>query len=62
MKLFLLFPDLFKDSLNVQCIHDIGHLLWIFDENTKYEKIIWRQHGHRLISLSKAPVTTMVRR
>ena len=26
------------------------------DKNTKYERIIWSQHGHRLILLSKASV------
>ena len=35
---FCCFSNLFEKSLNVQCIHDINHLLWIFDENTKYEK------------------------
>jgi len=56
------FINLFKNSLNGQCIHDISHLLWIFDEKTNYKKIIWRRHGRRLISLSKALVTTNVRR
>ena len=38
----------------------VRHLLWIFDENPKYEKIIWRQRGSRLISLSKALGKTIV--
>ena len=59
---FCCFSNFFKISLNVQCIHDIIHLLWIFDENTKYEKITRSQHGHRLISLSKPPGITIVHR
>jgi len=55
------FSNLFENSLNVQCIHDISHLLWIFDENTKYGKKIWSHHGCRLISFSKAPVKPIVR-
>jgi len=35
---FCRFSNLFENSLNVQCIHDIGHLLWTFNETTKYEK------------------------
>jgi len=58
---FCCFSNLLKNSLNAQCIHDLSHLLWIFDENTKYEEIIWSQHGCWLISLSKAPVITIVR-
>jgi len=51
---FCRFSNLLENPLNEWCIRDISHLLWIFDENTKYEKIIWSQHGHWLISLSKA--------
>jgi len=29
MKLFCCFSNLFENSLNVQCIHDITHLVWI---------------------------------
>jgi len=54
------FSHLFKKSLNTQFIRDMRHLLWIFDENPKYEKIIWRQRGSRLISLSKALGKTIV--
>jgi len=35
---FCYFRNLFENSLNVQRFHDISHILWIFDENTKYEK------------------------
>jgi len=52
---FCCFSNLFESSLNLQYIYDISHLLWICNENTKYEKIIWRQHGRRLISFSKGP-------
>jgi len=55
MKLFCCFSNLCENSLNVQCIHDISHLLRIYDENKKYKKIIWSQHRRRLISLSEAP-------
>jgi len=37
---FAVLEKLFDNSLNVQCIHDISLLLRIFDENTKYEKLI----------------------
>jgi len=59
---FCCFGNLFENSLNVQCIHDISHILWIFDESIKYEKIIWRYCGCGLISLSKALGITIVRR
>jgi len=52
---FWCFSNLFGNVLHVQCICDINHLWWIFDGNTKYENIIWGQHGRRLISFSKAP-------
>jgi len=45
-----------KNSLNVRCIHNISHLLLIFDEDAKYEKIILSQHGRRLVTLSKPRV------
>jgi len=48
---FCCFSNLFENSLNVQCIHDIRHLLLIFDEKTKYEKIFLRQHRRQLVSL-----------
>jgi len=48
---FCCFRNLSENSLNIQYIYDLSHLLWIFDENTKYEKIIWSQHCRRLISL-----------
>ena len=35
---FCCFSNLFENSLNLQCIHDISHLLWIFDENIKCTK------------------------
>ena len=61
MKLFLLFYQIVQNnSLNAQRIHGTSLPLWIFDENTKYETVIWRQHGRRVISSRKAPVTTIV--
>jgi len=37
---FCCFSNLFENSLNVQCIHNLSHILLIFDENTRYmEKI-----------------------
>jgi len=55
---FRCFRNLFENSFHVQCIHDISHFRWIFD-NTNYEKIIWSQPGRWLISLSKAQGITI---
>ena len=50
---FCCFSNLFEILLNVQCIHGISHLLWTFDDNTKYGIIIWSQHGHRWTRIAR---------
>jgi len=47
----------------IHSIHNVFMIKTIFYEFLmRNEKIIWRQHGRQLISLSKAPVTPIVRR
>ena len=59
---FCCFSNLFENSLNVQCIHDISYLLWKFWWEYKIRKNYWSQHGRRLISLSKALGITIIDR
>jgi len=55
---FCCFSNCFGNALNVRYIHNISHLLCIFDDNTKYQKIGVNMAAK--ISLSKAPGITIV--